>query len=611
MRGVSAAMALAVLASLFAGCILEDGTSAAEPIVKKVRFVLNPDTLESEELDQVLRVKFEYTHRGATVAADELLATFTDTQGHDVDRALSRYTSLPQVRDGDIVTIEPVNLTSGLVIRHAGQVLVKRDGLNANWYTAGGYPLPLTTTTTGIARYTLEGSSGLSARGKDFDLDQVRMHSMEANLDARADGTLTIESKMPGRGPRLEAEGRFKATASAKMDADYTEDGERQRAGFDARFQAWFNQTGTLQFDRANRLVAAGGGGDVWADGDVIAWDKDHPRAENWRPEDLEHPLVDEEWPYSEEELDLDPSDAEAVLVDFLRRLWDTRIGVGDEYLFEASSGEGDSYFRYTFGLQVTGKERRQAAGQSFETYRIAQTMSFVVRTPETGRTNFELATTTLWVSADYYLPVYEQATYRRTFEREDLRRILQAMGDDSPFTLPNDPQVVLTGEYVLRLSEHRGDFMIAPVLGLAGWSGGAPALLGAGASTMFMSDFGGDSYDAAPSIWFTASEAEDHIQVSAAASGADWDRIRVQTNWDGVRFELNGPATMSSTPIYSWSAGAYVWHDRYLVMAGHYLAFCVEGDAGNTGIVRMTIEDYWANQVLGEFEFLSLRPCL
>jgi hypothetical protein len=318
----------------------------------------------------------------------------------------------------------------------------------------------------------------VSASGVDLSDDGIRIESVAANWASSATGSVSVETTLPSAGPRLDVRLGLDADASAGMEATYVEEGVTKQAGLDAKMNMSFSSRLGLQFDQLRRLTAFGSGGKVFADGSVHVWNETHPKSQMHEPEDVEHPFIDESHAYSEESVGAS-GPADALAVDFLTRLWNAGVAVGDEYRFLFNMDEGANQVSYSFTVQVVAKESRTAAGRSFDSLRVSQTSKLVTRTAGSGVTDFEVLQFTLWVDAKSSLLVYAQGEYAKSYSKEDLRRLIEAVGEEFPTSVPNTFALAVTGSTVLRLDAYSGDFETAPMFGILGLP---TALLGSGA---------------------------------------------------------------------------------------------------------------------------------
>lgn len=603
---------LALLAP-FSGCIfLNDEVESRESIVRKVVASLDGSLAgEATRFEDVVRTSFEYEHAGGDVSPEDVEVEFLAEDGHATTRSLSRYTTKSTLKAGDIVTIDRVNLTSDLKLTHAGNVLASRSGLRQDWFSAEGVPIPIRSTQDGLARYTVTGGAEINAKGSDFDVEDyndeggIHVETVAGSFKANVDGSMKLTTDARADGPRLTGDAKLHATLAADLDSAFSQDGTRQEAGFDADLASWTNGTFMFQFDTGHRLKRVGFGADEYADGDVVAWDADHPKSQRWHPEDMEHPLVDEKTEYSEEDVGDSGDEPSRVVKEFMERLWSMTLVPGDEFRLEASHEEESAgSFDLSVVVQVVSKDVREVGGQKMDTLRISQSASFVTQTSKTGRTDFDVAKYTVWVSADHYIPVYEQGKYEKTFDREDLRRMHDALGSAMPFSVPDDAAFALAGETTVRLDEFSGDLTAAPLVAVSGVTGMGQSALGAAAVFFFVSDIGSNTAQAAPSIGWTVSEAEDEWTVAEASAEVYWWDFELLADRD-AGYRLNGatPYGAGYTPL---SAGEYqgIWGEDQLA-AGDSVQFC--GSEGTT----FTLRHGPSNTVVQAFTFASLLPCV
>ncbi len=611
-------LAIAALTSAtFAGCIFADEKPEKkqdpDPIVKKVEILVNDETTDSDRLEDVFHTWFEYHHKGDAAEAGDVTVTYTYEDGEERTEPLSRHAASSRIKAGDTVKISNVNLTSGLVVKKGDQVLAAREGLRADWLKVAGAPVPLSSSRDGVARYNLDGSSSVEFNARDFEMNEEEggeVERVEADWEAGLDGDITLRSSAGDGAPTLTLDAETSFDTSAFVDAVLRDDDERVNMGAEGSLAAWLNFTVKLFFDHSRQLEKVGSAASLYADGDFTSWDPDHPRGEDWRPEDVEHPLVDERKAYEEETVeDLDPADEEAI--EFLTKIWGMQLGVGDEYALHASpdDAEGDSEFRIDVVIQVLARESRKVDAGTRDTFKIGQEVQIYARTPESDELEFQVIRSTLWIDRDTYLPVFEQGSITRSFDRRDLYEIYKNFGEDAPFTFPRSVGLTIETDFSLELVEYSGDFRTAPVVGLLGFSSVLPLVAGA---SFARSDLGDEEEEARPAISFELDEDDDVLRVSSAGAGANWNRLEIQATRP-LAFSLNSSAgangTSADLPAYEWTEITSAWRSVY---AGDYVALCGGGsfDGAAQSEVGILIRDSESWSILSTHEFVSIAAC-
>lgn len=625
---------LTLLAASFSGCILIDGDTGtqAEAIVRKVAVNVDADDEDSERIEDYVQTALEYRHAGEAVATDQVTVEFFDETGKDRKEPISRFKSGGTLKPGDVVVIPKANLTSGLVVRQGSVVLAQRDGLRADWLKVEDVPLPVAVSKDGTAKYAIESEGQFRFKAEDFTFKEDESNAFYelAEIDIRAEnaGTMEVKSTFPAVGPRLALIGAFHASAAVQGNVIQFDDGRRTENGGRANADAFANGTFILQFDTNRQLDKYGFKGDVWADGDVVAWDEEHPKSSNWHPEDLDHPFIDEEEAYTEEKYEESGEAPPASFLDFLNRLWGMTLGVGDELRFHSGYDEKGDGFSFDYVAQILGEDRRTVKAGSFDTLHISQRAVFEARHRGEQR-EFEVIQQSTWVDKVSHLPVFEQATYSKSFDRGDVERILNAFGEDAPVTLPDEVDVVLQGETTSQLMERSSDLLVAPVITFGGFANGAATGYG-GAFAAFsgLSDqLYEDDYEypePMPMISINADEPSDRLVVTSASSGADWSRLtvelrdittgtRVCVGDDSDPAYYNEPTTadcddIGDTNVLTEDApGVMLAASSDPIDAGDYLEFCANLPSSD---VQLRLTDTWANAVIAEFVFLNVAVC-
>lgn len=613
MRSLAWTLSVLFVTVGFSGCVLPDflGEGAADPaaIVKKAALSIDSTAEDADELNDVLDVLFEYRHEGADAGASSLTADYLDEDGVERSRPLSDFTASDVLRAGDLVVIRNVNLTSGLVIRDASGVVQERQGLDRSWYKAGGYPLPVASSQPGVARYAAHASSQMDFSVEGFEPeDGYSVDSATGMWDARFDGTVEAASAILSTGPRLDFSLDSEGSFDAEADVVYTEDGETVNAGGRIDVAAEMDHALSLQFNNARELQSASAEGRVWADGSVAVWDADHPKSDPYEPEEIEHPIVDENYTESED-FDFDPSQVEEDVAAFLDRLWNAVIDVGDEYRYEFVVDEDDFYLRYEVVVQVVDREDRSVEAGTFDSFRVSQTTTFVVRPPGEDQSDYEITRFTYWIDADSALLVYAQGAVTRTFDQDDLAELIERFGGIEEGDAPSSLQWAVEAESTLELEEYSGDLSTSPWFAANAIGGPAGGVLAA-AIFVLVSDIGGESYyEATPAISFQVDDGQDRLSVLAAGSDADWNRLSIQSSHGALHFELNGEANESSDAVWAADVWTPITYEPTPVAAGDFLDVCVEGLLPASEVV-VSLRDDWANAVLMEATFVDVAGC-
>jgi hypothetical protein len=632
----------------FAGCIIDlpgddatPGTPAA--ITKKVVATIEPDRMERDEepqFEDYVKTRFEYRHEGADVAADQVTVEFLGEDGKPKSLPMDRFTTQPTLRLGDVITIGGANLTSGLLVRQGVVELAKRTSIDRDWFNAQGAPIPLTSTKPGVIDYTLDSEGRFDFEATNFDTgDGGRVHFAKGALKGQVTGTATLRTLTPAQGPRIEIEMDGVPDVDALIEARLTQEGRTYDTGmriYDDHGS--FHANGMMQFDAAKQLRRIGQGSRQTFDMKVQMWDQDHSRASNYEPEDIDHPLLDESGPYEEE--DVEPEDSPpAWVVEFLERIWSTSIAVGDDYRlhFDFDWGGESPHVTFDLILQVAGQEDRKVGGTTYPTYRVSQVGNLVVDPQDGTPADFELTRSAYWISTESYLPVYAQSSHTQTFNREKINTLFALMGEEAPDDLPDTATLALTDKSTISMKGYSGDLGIAPIVGLMSanqgmWTGG----MGAASLFFLVSDIGGQTASAAPSIAWNIDEASDRLQVSSASSNADWNRISFEVqdcdvfpagsivvyagNAGPWSIAPNKPASTQGAPLNYESAGSgcgsprqqFVQAQDPMIRAGDFIELCVGPSSGVEQVTNVQVRavDTVSNTVLLVHTFTNIARC-
>lgn len=135
-------------------------------------------------------------------------------------------------------------------------------------------------------------------------------------------------------------------------------------------------------------------------------------------------------------------------------------------------------------------------------------------------------------------------------------------------------------------------------------------------AATVFVlvSDIGSQTGKTAPAFSLTQDETLDRLSISSAASGADWNRLELTSDPANVRCNTNGQAI--AVPVAPNAACVVATAGTFVdittatdpMTAGEFLDLCVTPAATTT--FKITLRDVNANQIMGEWTFLSLLTC-
>lgn len=626
MRNLVAYTVVAFVSASLSGCILDLGDEAPEiedyTIGRKVVVTINDQTEDPDRVEEVVKTRFEYRHHAPDAPASALTATYTSEGGALRTEPFTRFTSQATVKTGDIVSIDAVNLTSGLIVKQGDTVLAERGAFAAPWMKVGDLPLPFATSQEGVARYDLFSEAKFDFEVTGFEGGEgMYVERVKGSVRGAIDGTTTLRTRAGAAGPRLEFDVMGKPDVDFLVEARVRQEGQTYDMGarvYDDGGEV--SAQGMLQFDGSHQLIRTGFGGRQSFDMRVHAWDQEHPRSQNWEPEGVEHPLVDERQEYREEAVNASELDVDAWVTSFLSRLWSMEVGVGDDYRlhFEEKSSTSAPAVTFDYIVQVAADDERTVGAVTVPTHRVSQRASLIIDPKDGSPSDFDLFRSTYWISRDTHLPVHIQASHAQTFNKDKLLGFFDFLGEEAPKDLPDAARLVLSEKGTISLREYSGDAVLSPIVGiLAGnqaWLAGA---MGAASVFALASDLGGESASTAPLVELSVDEASDRLVVVSGASMADWNRLEISRvdrsstgvlnvggSDDGIHVNEAAVPGDSSNDVAAWGVSL---SDFYLPMAvGDYVELC--SSAATSAMVQVV--DTVANTVVGRFSFASIRLC-
>ena len=113
---------------------------------------------------------------------------------------------------------------------------------------------------------------------------------------------------------------------------------------------------------------------------------------------------------------------------------------------------------------------------------------------------------------------------------------------------------------------------------------------------------------DTTPAVSFQQNDGTDRLEVTSAASNADWNRLAIGPGAVTLKFNLNADATNGAGTVRSTTANVEITGTADPMSAGEYLDFC--GVGGALTDVSFTLIDTAANAKVGDFNFLSVAAC-
>jgi hypothetical protein len=623
MRLPALLLAATFLSLPLAGCIDQVGEAfkvalgdegpggARAPIVRLVDMQLTEETFATlDQLDDfedvlaaLVQVRFEYQHASADAPAANVRARYTDRDGLARERALSEFTSRATLRSGDVVTIPAVFPTSGLTITQDGSTLASREGRLLDWFTADGYPLPMAASKAGTTRWHIEagGSFDAEADGATFTTmreecdhngceevaEQVNVEKFFISLAGSQSGSLSASFSHEGGQSilRFAVDGTAEGSLDLRFEAEV--DGSSIRSNGTASGSLNGQGLVDFRFGPDRDLDAVGTEGSVTADATYYGRSEEDGVVEIEDSSEREHPLYVQSMPYTEEILDLDPRNAESLLVNILTDLWGVDLAVGDriDMHLNFSPGPAVAEVDLTYQVAVTERGQRTAAGRTVPTLRVTETLQST-RGLGLGAIAGERIETTYWLHAETYVPVFSQFEYTRTFDRAALVKqldewveVMGEMGGEMDYSLPPGSTLSLTMRGLVRMEQHDTDFSMPGLLAINGLR--MVSMFGAGAMGMYMAApawVGDDDHEAfppheemqTPRISFAVDDPAGTMTVVRVDHGVMWNQLAADGHPD-LRWALNDDATAESPYVWAEPVG---YAD---VLAGDTLSFCMD----------------------------------
>lgn len=620
---VPGVLVLALLSTAFSGCVEllgePGGESGTSVIAKKVVWSMDEDSMGDGDstFEDFVKTRLEYTHKGATMPAEAVLFRYHSEKGQLRENAGSQFTAAPQIREGDVITISGVNITSGLVVSRGDEVLAERGSIDANWFTIDNTDVPFSSSKPGAANFELDSSAGFRFNATGITAEDMMVHRAFANVEGRVKGPMTIKTLLPAEGPRMELSADLAATLAMLLEAKITEEGNTYEAGMELRdFVGELDGLGTLQFDQSGKLLRTGDSAHIFVDGKFYMWDDEHSRASNHQPDDMEHPWINVSEPYTEEDVEDSSEPMEAWLREFLTKLWSMEVAVGDDYRFNFEYDGEEASVQFDYIIQIVAEESRDVGGKAMPAYRVSQLANLIVDFPNGVDATFDVVRGTYWVSKESYLPIYAQISSSRSFNRADAEKFLMALDEDVPYELPETFVLVLSGEQILRLTSYTGDFTIAPIVGVLLGNAGSYGMLGAPSMFLLTGGIGseesyGQAMPAPPMLGWNTDELGDRLTVVQASGDADWSQMAVRTMSDAENAiyvtPIIGGVQQQRRHVEFYGSEPITW-EHTPILAGDSLTFCFDGVLAQGVMLQVLFEP--SNTAMFETTFSSIGPC-
>lgn len=566
-------------------------SSFTEATFERLAGIDGPD----QALAALFDARFEYTHGGADADPDDLQASYLDEEGTHRTKPLGRFTTASSLSAGDVVTIAGVHVASHLTVSKGSSDLVVRPAVEKDWFTLAGAPLPLAADPGALASWSMEGSGGMRLAIEDdtveVDGERIDIRDFLYDLSSRASGDMDLRFEADA----LTFSGDMAGDVALELavDASRTMDGQTvgMKGAVDGTAE-WDADGKTVYTFARGELVKVGASGSVHADASYDGYMEMDGEREELDDRDVPHPLVDENLPYTEEDVGLDGLE-DPMVIDFFTRLWSADLAVGDRISITVDQ-DG---LALDYEVEVAGADSRDLAGKALPTFRVLERMSYDA--PGADPITSEA---TYWVDRESHLPVFAQIEESHILGAEDLQGLMGVT--DLPLDLP-DLEIVYTTKGTFRLEEHQEGLAVPGLLAMQGLRSGG-VMGGAAAMSIPGMGFPAEGMDvSAPEVSFTKDEADDRLTVVRASAGLDWSEFMLRADGaEGMYLALNGPASEAGTRVSG--------HGTFLPMAdlgaGDFLSFCVSGSTASD--VEVMLTHVPSNALTGSHTFSSIAAC-
>lgn len=643
-------VALAAIAGLvFAGCasVTPDGASGSGTLTRHVTFSFSETSNFSysgtpeEQVAHFAKTSFDYKQGSGTLDVAGVNVHFQTVGGLDSKVALSTLTSKTQIASGETVALAPSGMSwlSSMTLEQAGTTLASRTGADRSWFTVEGAPIPIASTQSGSAAWSLhaDGKLGAHLKGLEFtskgptqcdgsgctqpmvtntidkvDLDYTNTldGTFEERTTMQESGTKVAVS-LPSLKDRMDVTAGFKGTIG----------GQSLDVGLTGGITATLAAAGDLTFDAAREVSAAGGQGSVNVDGGFSFTGLPAGANDN---NPLSNIHYSNSVPYTSQAIHLG-GHGDATLSAFLKRLWAVDLAVGDQFNFQFKSSFADM----TYVSQVLGGDAKMVGSVLRPTLRLSDHFSTDIHIGTTPRTfAFDF---TYWVDSQSYLPIYEQGSITQTVRASDFPELrtlfesLVASDGGSVHSYPDDASLTITTQATLQMTSYSGDYTHAGILASAASPVAPVAIVGAAVAFVLVNNLGKSSGPSTPNLSFMTDDSADRLTIVSADSQANWDRITVSAIWcsgepSSATINVGGSssphanraATMSSSAVIAADdcsdSPLPVAYSSVPVRAGDFLSFCADGATASN--VQVSIEDMASNTMLGTFSFPTIAQC-
>ncbi len=604
---IASVVLFVLLGALLAGCTSSPTTVASgkNNLTRHVAFAYDvetstmPQTSDPEQaLTEFTQVSFEYKHSGASLDVAGVTVKYQSKDNAATTVQLSTLTSKTKIASGETITISPpdIAMASHLVLEKAGKVVAARSGVEREWFTAGGAPIPIAASVPGTASWDLKADGGLELHVSDMVVTSpgrrvctstgcstppqtMTLDHLDLTFTSEFDATVEAVTTAPAGGSQLSLKlPSMKEHAEVSLDIAGESNGESVEMTLNGEITATASGRADFNFDGEGALVRVGGEGQVAV----------HGSAETTGTPDMPvPPRVDFEHkqPYASEAARF-PEAVPEELVAFLERMWALDLVPGDEFTFELTTPFGEAHF----SSEVMAIEPRTVGSTTRQTFRIVDHFEAVI--PDAGLTDLAFDFTH-WVDTASYLPVFEQGTITQTFTPADfpgLRKLLEKTMSSSGASFvrfPEDASLTLTTDASLQMTGYTGDFTVASPLAIGGARMVPLVVVGAAVVFVLVNNLGtGSSADRAPSIGVAMDSAGGKLTITNAELGHNWGEFDLNVG-KALRFDLNGAATKTDTALPA-NTPVDAGMASEAVKAGDFFAFCGQTAQQSSVVVQL-----------------------
>lgn len=598
---------------LFSGCAGPSSSSAGgtNSLTRTIDVDIDPMDMMSfapsgtpdQMLAKFAKSAFEYKHAGATISASDVTVRYQTTGGLEKTADLSKFVSKSTIAAGQTVRIAPSDMSifSSMVLLEGDDPIASRTGLDKDWLTAAGVPLPIASSKTGMVIWDFEATAGLDVQVNDFSFDEQGMEShletLEVAMTAKADAKVELQTTAGSNQKVTLRMPEFKESASVDMTLKGTMGSQRIDASGSIDAEVSLDGFVDLKFEDG-ALSAVGVQGDASVDVTFDVTGFPGPQ-----PEDVH---LSEDLPYNEEKIEAsgfqDPT-----VVAFMERIWSLDLVVGDKFSFrmETDGSFGSPGFSIEYSSSVVGTDDKKVGSTTRPTLRVTDHFAFETDAEEAAELQALSYDFTYWIDQQSYLPVYQQGSISQTYGPDDFPALLsnlEAAMAGSGSTLPDDMSITIKSEATMQMTQYRGDFSEAAIL-----TTGATRSVPLAAVVFVLVNNLGTGMEHAPSLGMSMDRSAPKLTVVTVEPGTTWDEYSVRAS-KSLRFDLNGAAGPTD-PMLTASSSMMVDPAGALVRAADYLTFC--GATATQSDVQVDLIHTPTNTMVYSATFPTIAKCV